>query len=90
MFSRFSGEPGHKTGVERDTGAEEEGAELAHVSFSTPTSRWLPWPGRENITPVLRDQILNGRAAKALQIRVKVQPLIITRHAAECKEGKYT
>ena len=50
LFSRFSGEPGHKTGVERDTGAEEEGAELAHVSFSTPTSRWLSlaWARKHN------------------------------------------
>ena len=90
MFSRFSGEPGHKTGVERDTGAEEEGAELAHVSFSTPTSRWLSlaWSRKHNARS--EGSILNGRAAKTLQIRVKVQPLIITRHAAECKEGKYT
>ena len=58
--------------------------------FPRPLRAGFRWPGRENITPVLRDQILNGRAAKALQIRVKVQLLIITRHAAECKEGKYT
>ena len=39
FFRVFSGDPGHPTGVERETGAEEEGAECStclvlHAQFA--------------------------------------------------------